>query len=111
MNSKVINKTITEIQTGRNFILAKTEAGEIYGWGHCAYLGQEFENYGQITKDNVICNPIPIINNVRNFSVGGSHCVIRQENGQIHGWGMSNYFTNNIEPQLVHKPLLIHESF
>lgn len=80
----------------------------MYGWGKCQYLGMgEMLNchFGNIF---FICNPIPILKNIKKISTGIKHTLALNEKGELLGWGNSEYFSESSskfckEPEVIRK--------
>ncbi|CAH0562032.1 unnamed protein product [Brassicogethes aeneus] len=83
----IANEKIIELSCRADFVLARNDKGEVFGWGNT-----EYSQLGPDIEEQQVCNPTYIkslksFGKITSIASGGSFCLILNENGDVFSWG------------------------
>ena len=88
---ELCHKNIKQFFIGRNFTLAHTNDGQVFGWGYnsSGQLGRRHVSWtNQYFKPEIISFPFE---SVIQLSCGYSHTLVLSCDGRVYGWGDNVY--------------------
>ena len=103
-----IRKKITEICTGSEFLILKTQTGSLYSFGENKYGELGLGDYRNREKPQMISFFKHSDEKIQEFSCGYKHVIVRSNSNKIYVWGDNNFSQLGILfKENVNKPHLL----